>query len=57
MDLIHDLERLWSFLNGAHLASNDEAATGCFHQACHRLDEIITKIKLDIQCNHTNHHE
>lgn len=39
-----ELEKLYQFLHGAHNASNDENASATFHQACHKLQDIIKDI-------------
>jgi hypothetical protein len=43
----HELEKLYAFLNGAHLATNDENASGTFHQACHKLQDILGMFQND----------
>ena len=45
--IIARLEKLYEFLYGTHLATNDQEAAGTFHRACHTLTEIIHEIKLN----------
>lgn len=47
MTPLEELEKLSSFLHGAHSVCDHDNASQAFHQAKHKLDEIITKIKLD----------
>jgi hypothetical protein len=43
--LNHELEKLRDFLHGAHLATSQDEASGTFHHACHKLDEILKEYK------------
>lgn len=43
--IFNELENLYHFLHGAHLASNDENASATFHQACHKLQDILNTMK------------
>ena len=45
-ELIHALERLSSYLHGAHSVCDHENSSATFHQAVHALQEIITLIKV-----------
>lgn len=45
---LYELEKLSHFLHGAHSVCDHENASATFHQAKHMLDEIITKIKVNM---------
>ena len=42
--LHNGLEKLREFLHGAHMATNDENASGVLHQACHKIDDILKEM-------------
>ena len=44
-EIKHELEKLYAYLHGAHSATNDEEAAATFHQACHKLDDILKEFK------------
>ena len=39
--LKHELEKLHAFLHGAHNATSQEEAASTYHQACHKIDDIL----------------
>lgn len=45
-DEIHELEKLYQFLDGAHHACEDETISSTFLLACHKIQEIINAINL-----------
>lgn len=47
--LLHELEKIYHYLHGAHSASNDENASATFHQSCHKLQDLINELKNDNQ--------
>lgn len=42
--LKQELEKLHAFLHGAHHASGDENASSTFHQACHKVQDILKEL-------------
>lgn len=45
MKLVTELEKLHSFLHGAHLCTGDDNAGVVLHQACHKVDDILKLIQ------------
>lgn len=43
---IHELEKLYQYMYGAHHAIDHDYGSQCLHTACHKLDEIIQNIKI-----------
>jgi hypothetical protein len=41
----HELEKLHAFLHGAHNATSQEEASSTFHQACHKIDDILKELE------------
>ncbi len=40
------LNNLYEYMKGAHHATNDENFSMVLHEACHRVDEILNKVKI-----------
>jgi hypothetical protein len=50
-NLIQELEKLYWYMQGAHSVCDHENSSATFHQACHKLDEIINSIPKDKEAN------
>ena len=44
---INELERLWSFLDGAFWATQDENTEDVLNKACNKLAEILVEARID----------
>ncbi len=44
--LVHELDKLYQYLHGAHSVCDHDNSSATFHQAAHALQEIINLIKL-----------
>lgn len=44
--IVHELEKLYQYLYGAHHATNDDECSQVLHTSCHKLDQIIQSIRL-----------
>lgn len=44
---IHELEKLYQFIYGCHMACDHENSSASLHYACHKLEEIINNIKVN----------
>lgn len=45
--IVHELEKLREFLHGAHFTAENENASATLHQACHKVDDLISLAKLE----------
>lgn len=53
MGLIEDLNKLRSFLHGAHMATENTLCSEVLHNACHQVDNIILNLLSVPEHNHS----
>lgn len=46
-DIIQELEKLYEYFRGAQAASNDPTESTCLQTGAHRLEEIISTMKIN----------